>query len=139
LGLSDGDRVLAVVLPPESAPAEERSTSAPVEATVVAVGELTDLGGIAVSLRGAGLGWVVDEIDPLIIQGIEEEVTAAEPRSRSTDHALDHRPRDRYDLEHDFPARSRGGRSGRVQRVLGRLRWDTNLGPQAQGLVTSSR
>lgn len=50
LGLSDGDRVLAVVLPPESAPAEESSTSAPVEATVVAVGELTDLGGIAVSL-----------------------------------------------------------------------------------------
>ncbi len=29
-------------------------------------------------VRGAGLGWVVDEVDALIIQGIEEEVTAAE-------------------------------------------------------------
>lgn len=50
LGVTDGDRVLAVVLPPESAPAEETPDAVPVEATVVAVGELSDLGGIAVSL-----------------------------------------------------------------------------------------
>ena len=53
LGLTDGDRVLAVVLPPESAPDEETSDASPVEATVVAVGELSDLGGIAVSLAVA--------------------------------------------------------------------------------------
>lgn len=50
LDLTDGDRVLAVVLPPESALAEDSADEVPVAATVVAVGELSDLGGIAVSL-----------------------------------------------------------------------------------------
>lgn len=50
LGLADGDRVLAVVLPPESSPDAEGSATAAVGATVIAVGELSDLGGIAVSL-----------------------------------------------------------------------------------------
>lgn len=70
--LADGDRVLAVVIPPESADATGAPTTlpAPTEATVVGVRRLDDGGGIAISLAVAP-----DRSSTLAIAGARSRLT----------------------------------------------------------------